>query len=239
MSVLIFYFRVFAITLWLFLTCLGVLLILPFRWGNPNGLQYFARTFGWGALPLAGIRLKIEGRENLEVEPPAVFLGNHQSAMDMATFGAVRVPRCTVVIKKEVQWIPIVGQMFMASAILIDRKKGADAREALKKAVALMKAKRASVGMFPEGTRNRTREGMLPFKKGAFHLAIEAQVPIVPIVCGSLNSLIDPKKKIFRGGELRIRVLPPVSTAGLTRDDLDSLIETVRSQMLKTFEEIS
>lgn len=77
------------------------------------------------------------------------------------------------------------------------------------------------------------------FKKGAFHAAIKAQVPIVPVVFSSYKSFMDKKKKIFKQGEVIIEALPEISTQGMTPDDVEHLIELTRSEMIKKFNEIS
>lgn len=78
---------------------------------------------------------------------------------------------------------------------------------------------------------------LLPFKKGAFHLAVQAQVPIVPVVCENYNRLFDGKSR-FEGGTIRIKVLEPIPTTGLTKDDVNALTERVRDVMLKTLKEL-
>lgn len=74
---------------------------------------------------------------------------------------------------------------------------------------------------------------MLPFKKGAFHLAVQSQIPIVPVVCENYHRLFDGKTR-FEGGTIRIKVLPPVSTQGLSKDDVSELSDKIRAQMLDT-----
>ncbi len=94
-----------------------------------------------------------------------------------------------------------------------------------------------SIWIAPEGTRNHGT-GLLPFKKGAFHMAIAAQVPIVPIVCAPLGPLIDWKRRIFGPGALPMRILSPIPTTGLTEADLADLSDRVRSAMLAALGEL-
>lgn len=111
-----------------------------------------------------------------------------------------------------------------------------------------------SLWVFPEGTRSSKPDPtLLPFKKGAFHLAVQAQVPIVPVVCENYWRLFDGRGKM-EGGDLRLKgkawqsglrarltraVLPPIPTEGLTVSDVDGLVETTREAMLSTLIEIS
>ena len=73
---------------------------------------------------------------------------------------------------------------------------------------------------------------LLPFKKGAFHLAVQAQVPIVPVVCANYDNVLNMKKRRFRPGTIDVTILPPISTKGLTAQDVDSLVEKTRKVML-------
>lgn len=91
--------------------------------------------------------------------------------------------------------------------------------------------------MFPEGTRNSKPE-LLPFKKGAFHIAIDSQCPIQPVVVSNYYFLDDRTKK-FAPGEAIIHILPPVSTSGLTRNDLPFLVDKVRDIMSDKYKELS
>src|SRR4051794_17589912 len=99
-----------------------------------------------------------------------------------------------------------------------------------------------SLWLFPEGTRARlTTADLLPFKKGAFHLAVKAQAPIVPVVVGNYTKIYNSKKHIFSAGRMRVRILPPIETKGLTgsHEDVEALLNTTREAMLKALKEIS
>lgn len=97
-----------------------------------------------------------------------------------------------------------------------------------------------SVYIFPEGTRSYyEKPDLLSFKKGAFHLAIQAQVPIVPIVVANYSNILNAKKKIFRPGLIPVRVLEPIETKGKTKEDVDALLTETRDRMLKVLVEIT
>lgn len=99
-----------------------------------------------------------------------------------------------------------------------------------------------SVWLFPEGTRGHASTvDLLPFKKGAFYMAVQARVPIVPIVIANYNHLYDSKAKRFLPGTVKIKVLPPVDTRDVQEDSasIDKLSHAVREQMLSTLQEIS
>lgn len=122
---------------------------------------------------------------------------------------------------------------------MIDRKNSKDAVKMMHHVGEDMKRKGVSLWIFPEGTRSsRADNDLLPFKKGAFHLSVQANVPIVPVVCENYHRLFDGKTRLERG-TLKVKVLPPISTEGLTTDDVPELAERVRKIMLEALKEIS
>lgn len=103
----------------------------------------------------------------------------------------------------------------------------------MSQAAETMHSQQQSVYIFPEGTRSYANTPtLLPFKKGAFHLAIQAQVPIVPVVVANYSNILDLKRKTFNAGSIPVSVLQAVETKGLTKDDVDTLVEKVRSSMM-------
>lgn len=106
----------------------------------------------------------------------------------------------------------------------------------MKKVGEEMKEKKTSLWIFPEGTRYQ-RDTVMNFKKGAFHLAVQAQVPIVPVVFGNYRNVIDRKNKIYNGGEIRTIVLPPISTEGKSADDVNDLLSSTQKLISDTFHE--
>jgi lysophosphatidate acyltransferase len=210
-----------------------------FRFGNPSNNQITFKLFSVGARFLAGWKVEWENIEHLKTAPVVIVL-NHQSGMDMAVFGKHFVPHCALIAKRSLAWIPFLGWSFLSSGtILIDRKNRISATESLKDGVRRIKEERISVGIFPEGTRNKNVNGFLPFKKGAFHLAIQAQVPLLPIVAQSYRNVGVLERLSLKPGFVRVRVLEPEPTAGLTHADLDSLLERVRARMKVAYDEIS
>jgi 1-acyl-sn-glycerol-3-phosphate acyltransferase len=218
--------------LWLFGACLIGLLITVFRWKDPNLNRDIGKLYGVPALWMARIRLRVENAERLEDHQPCIYIANHQSGLDVATFGS-NLPHNTLGIGKiELLWIPFFGAFYWAAGnIMIRRQNRAHAHSGISQAAQEVRERGVSVFVFPEGTRNRG-EGLLPFKKGAFHLAIEAQVPVVPLV-------LSPLKKIDGPREVVIRVLEPIPTQGLKRENLDALVREARERMLVAFHSLS
>lgn len=207
--------------------------------GRGYDIQWLvARSFYELTSRWLGITMTVEGWEHLETRP-AIFIGNHQSMLDILLLGRIFPQRCTVTAKKSLKYSPFLGQwMTVAGAIFIDRGNSKDAQRSLQKACDDLKEKELSIWMFPEGTRTLTEAPtLLPFKKGAYHLAVQAGVPIVPVVCENYWRLYH--KGTFVGGELKIKVLPPIPTTGLTAADVTQLSVDTRELMLKTLRELS
>lgn len=144
----------------------------------------------------------------------------------------------TVFAKKELIYVPAFGYAcYVSDLIFVDRKTGEGREKAkadMNKAMEKLKKNKTKLLIFPEGTRRSTGK-IHDFKKGAFHTAIQHEVPIVPIVFSSYH-FIDNKKKIFNDGEIIITALPEVSTKGLTYDDIDMLIENIHKEMSKVYD---
>ena len=216
--------------LW-FLLCsaLGILWLL-LRPGNRQTLYVFGRVFCRGLVRMMGWRIAVENGERLRL-CPAVIVGNHQSFLDVVTFGSIFPPQTVSAGKREIGRIPVFGWFYRLSGnLIIDRGNARDALASLENAAEAMRQEKISVWFMPEGHRNTGLE-LLPFKSGAFRLAIAAQVPIVPIVAEPLTVIVDTRRRLARPGRLRVRVLEPVPTEGLQTKDLSALVFAVRARM--------
>ncbi|RSL48283.1 hypothetical protein CEP53_009594 [Fusarium sp. AF-6] len=202
-----------------------------------QGISQWAagRIFKYAMLLTAGVEFVIEDPNNvLDTTRPAVFIGNHQTELDVLMLGTMFPKYCSVTAKASLKKTPVLGWfMALSGSIFIDRKNTKDAREAMKGAANEIQSKRQSVYMFPEGTRSYAKEPMLlPFKKGAFHLAVQAGVPIVPCVVANYSHVLFIKSFVFRSGKIPIKVLDPIPTKGLEAADVDELTRTTRELML-------
>jgi len=184
-------------------------------------------------LAAAGVRLDIVGEENAWAERPAVFLFNHQSQLDVFVLGAVLRKDFTGVAKKELEYNPMFGPIgYLADVAYIDRSNNARAREELQPVVDALKAGR-SIAIAPEGTRSPTAR-LLPFKKGPFHMAMQAGVPVVPIVMRNCGEIMAAHSYVIHPGVVDVAVLPPVSTKGWTKANMGRKIAEVRQMYLDT-----
>jgi lysophosphatidate acyltransferase len=223
----------------LVLSFAGVLAALSSRRLARRAPAAFAHSFSAFMRAVLGWRLETDGQARLEAIAPAVLVGNHQSNLDVVTFGAIYPPRTAAVGKREILKIPLFGWFFAATGnILLDRSDPSRARASLDEAARRIGAERISVWMFPEGHRN-DRASLLPFRKGAFHLAVAAQVPVLPIVLEPMTSVLDASRGCVRPGRLRLRVLEPIPTEGLGAADVDALAERTRAAMQSARDELA
>ncbi|KAI9795332.1 MAG: 1-acylglycerol-3-phosphate O-acyltransferase [Piccolia ochrophora] len=199
-----------------------------------------ARCFKWAMTVTTGVGFEIQGQEHLQTRP-AVFISNHQTELDVLMLGWVFPPYCSVTAKKSLIKIPIFGwYMALSHSVLIDRGNRKTAFAAFDGAANEMRQQRQSVFIFPEGTRSYyAKPDLLPFKKGAFHLAIQAKVPIVPVVTANYSNVLHFQTRTFNSGTIPVKVLPPIPTAHLQASDVDDLARNTRELMLKELRELT
>ena len=180
----------------------------------------------WGAktwLQACGARVNVTGSENLDPDQSYVFASNHRSYLDTAALFRYAGKRIGLVAKKELLKAPVLGQgMGFVNVIAIDRTNPERARQSMEKARSVMDAG-YSFGVFVEGTRAMPGE-LLPFKKGAFHLALQTNAPIVPVAITNTDWMMGKRTGLAYPGVVEIKLLPPIETEG--RDVKDLLIET-------------
>ncbi|CAM1505242.1 Fc.00g108790.m01.CDS01 [Cosmosporella sp. VM-42] len=230
--------RALAAYIALVFTCLfGVFASITLTLAGKQGISQWAtgRCFYYAMRYTTGVWFEIEDPKNvLGTTRPAVFIGNHQTELDVLMLGTMFPKYCSVTAKASLKKTPFLGWfMALSGSIFIDRKNAKDAREAMKGAASEITSKRQSVYMFPEGTRSYTKDpDLLPFKKGAFHLAVQAGVPIVPVIVANYSHVLYIKSLVFKGGKIPIKVLDPIPTKNLTAADVDDLTRTTRDLML-------
>jgi putative phosphoserine phosphatase / 1-acylglycerol-3-phosphate O-acyltransferase len=184
-------------------------------------------------LALAGIDVEVTGAEHLWSARPAVFVFNHQSKIDVVLMMALLRGGFTGVAKEEAKSIPGWGQMFaVADVAFVRRGDTGQARSALEPAVAKVRDDGVSLVIAPEGTRSATpRLGR--FKKGAFHIAMQAGVPMVPIVLHDAGEVMWRGAQTLRPGTVHVEVLPPVDTSGWSTATMNEHVEQVRAQFVE------
>ncbi|XP_022048782.1 1-acyl-sn-glycerol-3-phosphate acyltransferase beta [Acanthochromis polyacanthus] len=186
-----------------------------------------------------GLRFEVSGWEHLQTQGPYVIISNHQSSLDILGLLEILPDRCTILAKKELVYAGTVGLVcWLGGIVFINRKKTSDAKSVMADAAKTMLDDQIRLWVFPEGTRNQ-RGDLLPFKKGAFHLAVQAQVPIIPIVFSSYSNFYLRKEKQFNSGTVRLKILPKIETKGMTSDDVSTLSDKSFNVMRSAFVEMS
>lgn len=201
---------------------------------NPKNLYIVGRMFAWMS-KVFGIKIIARLPEGANERGQHIYVGNHQSNWDLCTISAGLTPNTVTVGKKSLVWIPLFGLLYwLTGNILIDRTNRTKAMGTIGQVAEKIKQSKVSVWMFPEGTRSRGR-GLLPFKTGAFHAAIAAQVPIIPIVCSSTDHL---KVNRWNNGHIIVEMLPPISVEGLEKEDVRVVLKQCRDQMKAKLDEL-
>ena len=227
--------RTIITSLWIFFSCFVGILVGIIRPLDPRNIKISTDLFSFGRY-LLGAEVEVRNKEILDPARPCVFICNHQDNLDIIA-GSCVLPKQTVTIgKKSLIFIPFFGQFFWLSGnILIDRKNKKRAFFAMDIAANIIKEKKLSIWIMPEGTRSKGR-GLLPFKKGAFITAIKAQVPIVPIAMSSYVKHLRLGK--WKSGKIIIQVLPPIPTLGLKLEDTDTLKKMAYDLVKETIEKL-
>ena len=201
---------------------------------NPKHVFTFGRYFGRMS-KIFGMKLELRIPEDAYSRGQHVYVANHQNSWDLFTISSAVTPKVVTVGKKSLAWMPLFGQLYwLTGNILIDRANRSKAVGTIDQVVTSLKESDVSVWMFPEGTRSRGR-GLLPFKTGAFHAAIGAGLPIIPIVCSSTGGV---KLNRWNNGHVIVEMLPPISTEDYDKSNVRQLANLAREQMAAKLEEL-
>ncbi|MFA0525700.1 1-acylglycerol-3-phosphate O-acyltransferase [Vibrio sp. 10N.222.52.C3] len=226
--------RIFAVAIFailMFVFGCGYCLLSP---RNPKHVFTFGRYFGRMS-KIFGMKLELRIPADAYSRGQHVYVANHQNSWDLFTISSAVTPKVVTVGKKSLVWMPLFGQLYwLTGNILIDRANRSKAVGTIDQVVTSLKESDVSVWMFPEGTRSRGR-GLLPFKTGAFHAAIGAGLPIIPIVCSSTGGV---KLNRWNNGHVIVEMLPPISTEGYDKSNVRELANLAREQMAAKLEEL-
>lgn len=189
----------------------------------------------WGAIN--GVRYSVSGKENVDVNGTYVFCVNHRGIADLFILPAsMKDVNYRPLSKKELGDVPVIGFLFRNALVLIDRSSPESRKQGVETLKKLIHDEGVSPLIFPEGTRNRTDKPLKEFYDGAFRIAIEAQVPIMPVVLLNVDKVSPQGTFLLSPGRLYSKFYQPIPTTGLTLDDVDALKQQVFDLMWKETE---
>lgn len=222
-------------------TLIASAVIVVFGAFRPSSPMFDGIVKRWASvfLKIPPVRYTIEGLENVEPTKRYVVVSNHLSLFDIPMLFWVLPIHGRFLSKKEVFKIPLVGRaMRMIGIIEINRASGGSSRQAIIDGVKIAADRGYSLIVFPEGTRGSGEEPM-PFKKGAFRIAIDTGLPVLPVVIEGTDRISRPGSRLYFPGKARVVVLEPIETADLTnKDNLNDLAKTVEASMNDTYAEL-
>jgi 1-acyl-sn-glycerol-3-phosphate acyltransferase len=230
--------RTIYILLWVGLSTIfwgSTAVIISFftRTGNP--VHKVARIWARGILFVSRIKVTVNGLANIDPTQSYVYMSNHQSNFDIPVLLAYLPVQFRWLAKAELFKIPIFGRaMRGAGYVKIDRFNQGAAFESLNEAARKMK-NGVSIMIFPEGTRSRDGN-IRSFKKGGFVMALDAAVPIVPVVLKGTWTIMDKSSLRINTGEVSLNIETPIATTDYTRENKDDLIKSVRAVISEGFE---
>jgi 1-acyl-sn-glycerol-3-phosphate acyltransferase len=201
-----------------------------------DSVVQLARLWSRFIVRLAGVRITVRSHAELVRDRPYVFMSNHLSTLDIwAAYVAIPIP-VRMIAKKQLARIPLFGWAMTAGRfIFIDRQNAVAARRSIERAKERIHDG-TSVLIFPEGTRSRDGK-LAPFKKGGFHLAMDAGVPIVPVAMQGTRELMPRGSLMLRPGRMRVTLGAPIPTDGLSPEDRSALVERVHAAIAAMLEE--
>ncbi len=203
----------------------------PYSKASNAVIRIWAKSILWAA----GIKVEVQGLENLGSEKPAIYIANHQSLFDVLASVAAIPGTVRFIAKKELFRIPIFAQgMRIAGMIEIDRSNSKAAQKSLTAAAVRMR-RGVSVIIFPEGTRSRDGN-IQAFKKGGFVLAIKGRFPIIPTVIHGSFGIMQKKSLKLSKGKIVVQFLEAVDSSQYTYEDRVKLVNDVRQKILENFE---
>ena len=210
-----------------------IALVAFWMYGKKSFFKLFPLYQAWSNtwLFLMGLKIEVEGLDHFKEAKNFIIVGNHSSTLDMfAMASGIPVPFKSLA-KRELGAIPILGFLFKSGCVHVDR----DNPESRKKSVDELKLELNqgfSILIMPEGTRNISDKPLAPFKDGAFRIAIEMQVPIIPVAILNVRNLMPHPQLLIQGpGTFKVRFLKPISVDGLKESDVSHLKEKIYSQL--------
>ncbi len=208
--------------------------------GDGPALDPIARRWAERFVNVPPIDLTVEGLDNIDPSEQYIVVSNHLSNLDIpVAVHALQPIKTRFISKAEVARIPIFGLAAQhAGVVMVDRDTVRSNHEALNTAIRQSMDEGNSILVFAEGTRSRSGE-MGKFHRGAARIALATGKDILPIVIHGTRELNPPGSPVIYPGEVTVRVLPPISTEGMTTQDVPAVTDEVRAQIKKNYDEMS
>jgi 1-acyl-sn-glycerol-3-phosphate acyltransferase len=212
--------------------CFPLTLIAMLVWRDRGASVWVCRRL-WSPVLLwaGGARLEVEGQENVDPKRPTIYVGNHQSTIDIPAHFVALPVNFRFVAKKQLQWVPGVGwYLWLAGHVFIDRSNRESAISSLERAARKIRGG-TSIFLYPEGTRAGDA-GVMPFKKGPFALALKARVPVVPVTIEGSGTVMPKNSWNIKPGPVYVKIGKPIDTTTFAEDDREGLAKAVRDVII-------
>lgn len=192
------------------------------------------KCIAYGLGICTGIRYRRYGNPRVANDRAYVIIANHRSNMDAPAASVACHGRVRYLAKKELLKVPLLGLLFGITTVIVDRSSKESRRRSMEMMIRYLRAG-DHIFIFPEGTRNKTKEPLIPFKDGAFRIAIEAQAPVLPVIFTGTDKVMPNKPLWMRPGRIGIHVLDPVETSGMQESDVPMLKERIYRLMFEAY----
>ncbi len=199
---------------------------------------FFLWLWSWIFSMLTFIRYDLRGRENIQRKTSYIYVSNHTSFLDIPGIRLLIPGEFRPIAKKELLKIPVFGFIVKAATVVVDRSNAQSRKQSIEKLRDILQGG-ISILVFAEGTQNRTTEVLQPFKDGAFRIAIDTQLPIIPLVVIGAGPLMPPGKMDIKPGNIKVVAGEPISVEGLTTDDVQTLKQKTFDTMLGIYQKNS
>lgn len=227
--------RIIVIFFYFLFACIGGILFSLARPFHRNNVYRVSMSMGKVAW-LLGVDVEVRVADSIKGRRDCMYVANHQNSLDLFLISSGVQPYTLTVGKKSLRWIPFFGQLYWFSGnILIDRGNKGKAFNTIAQTVKRMKDDNIGVWMFPEGTRSYGR-GLLPFKTGAFHTAIQAEVPIVPTCLSTTTDKV--KLNRWNNGKVIIELMDPIEVSQADKGGVRDLATKVHDMMEQKINEL-
>lgn len=225
-------FCIFFAAFWTAFLFPFTLVAMVFTWNTDSALWICRHWWGPGLLWAGGAKLEVIGAENADPRRPTIYASNHQSTIDIpALFTAIPVD-LRFVCKKELKYVPFIGwYLTLGKHVFVDRKNRSQSIASMEEAGRRIRSG-INIIIYPEGTRSPDGR-ILPFKRGAFAVALKARVPICPVTVELSGKLMPKSSWNITPGPIRVKIGPPIDTTKFAEDDREGLARVVRNAIIQ------